>query len=155
MASAIAALAMLSVLDPAPAAAADRDRWIDCSTVESANHRRVIVDNLAYVFFASGSAAITPQAATVLDSFIAGYLAPAGCRVMVEGHADRVGPAAYNLRLSRRRARAVAAYLRRNGFAAPIVVLGSGETRPLVQTADGVAEAQNRNVVVVGIERAR
>ncbi len=40
--------------------------------------------------------------------------------------------------------------LARNGVPAPaIVVIGKGETQPLVQTADGVREPQNRRVDIV------
>ena len=52
--------------------------------------------------------------------------------------------------LSLRRANAVKAELVRHGVpAANIVVLGRGATMPLVQTADGVREPQNRRVEIV------
>ena len=151
MSAVIAAMSLFAALDPSLPAELRDGRWLGCGALQTPLGT-VIVDNLAYVFFDTDSATITPQGAAVLDGFVSGYLAPGECRVAVVGHADRVGPATYNLRLSRRRARAVVAYLRRRGFAAPIVIAWHGETRPLLETADGVGEAQNRYVVVVGIE---
>ena len=66
------------------------------------------------------------------------------------GHADRSGDAAYNQRLSQRRAEAVAAELVRDGVArGNISVQAFGESRPLVPTADNVREPQNRRVEIV------
>ena len=70
-------------------------------------------------------------------------------RVQVTGHADRAGADAYNMALSLRRANTVKAELVRNGIAAQsIVVVGRGEEEPLVATADGMREPQNRRVVI-------
>ena len=66
------------------------------------------------------------------------------------GHADRSGSAQYNQRLSQRRADVVAAELVRNGVnRSDIGVSAYGESRPLVPTADGVREPQNRRVEIV------
>ena len=71
-------------------------------------------------------------------------------RIEVAGHADRSGTPAYNQRLSERRAETVAAELVRQGIARnEIAVSAYGETRPLVPTADGVREPQNRRVEIV------
>ncbi|WP_431268185.1 OmpA family protein [Dankookia sp. P2] len=71
-------------------------------------------------------------------------------RIEVAGHADRSGSAEYNQRLSQRRADAVAAELVRQGIARnEIAVSAYGESRPLVPTADGVREPQNRRVEIV------
>jgi OmpA-OmpF porin, OOP family len=71
-------------------------------------------------------------------------------RLEVAGHADRSGTPAHNERLSRRRAEAVAAELVRSGVdRGDIVVTAFGESRPLVPTADGVREPQNRRVEIV------
>jgi outer membrane protein OmpA-like peptidoglycan-associated protein len=73
--------------------------------------------------------------------------------ITVDGNADRVGSAAANRRLSRRRAEAVRAALVRRGFPTDrITVRAFGEERPLVETEDGVAERQNRYAIVM-IER--
>ncbi|MBI0432312.1 OmpA family protein [Roseomonas sp. KE0001] len=71
-------------------------------------------------------------------------------RIEVAGHADRSGSPQYNQRLSQRRADAVAAELVRLGVnRSSIVVQAFGESRPLVPTADGVREPQNRRVEIV------
>ncbi|MFC7475950.1 OmpA family protein [Dankookia sp. GCM10030260] len=71
-------------------------------------------------------------------------------RIEVAGHADRSGSPAYNQRLSQRRADAVAAELVRQGISRnEIAVSAYGESRPLVPTADGVREPQNRRVEIV------
>jgi OmpA-OmpF porin, OOP family len=63
--------------------------------------------------------------------------------------ADRMGSRSYNLRLSRRRAEAVKQELVRRGFRAnAIVVRARGEDRGLVETADGLAEANNRFAMI-------
>ena len=65
-------------------------------------------------------------------------------------HADRSGPENYNMALSLRRANAVKDALVREGVpATAISVVGKGETQPLVPTADGVREPQNRRVEIV------
>ncbi|MCI0752633.1 OmpA family protein [Teichococcus vastitatis] len=71
-------------------------------------------------------------------------------RIEVAGHADRSGTPQYNLRLSQRRADAVSAELVRLAAArSTITVQAFGESRPLVPTADGVREPQNRRVEIV------
>ena len=71
-------------------------------------------------------------------------------RITATGHADRSGPEDYNMALSLRRANAVKDALVRDGVpATAISVIGKGETQPLVQTADGVREPQNRRVEIV------
>jgi outer membrane protein OmpA-like peptidoglycan-associated protein len=58
-------------------------------------------------------------------------------RLLVAGHTDALGDAAYNLALSRRRADAVARLLAAAGVpAGQLVVRGYGETAPLRQPSD-------------------
>jgi outer membrane protein OmpA-like peptidoglycan-associated protein len=71
-------------------------------------------------------------------------------RIEVSGHADRSGTPQYNQRLSQRRADAVAAELERQGVPrSAMTIQAFGESRPLVPTADGVREPQNRRVEIV------
>lgn len=92
---------------------------------------------------------VTPQAAAILDNAAAAYQVCGPTRVWVAGHADRSGPADYNVDLSQRRADNVRAYLARRGIAGGAIATEAfGESRPLVETADGVNEPQNRRVEV-------
>ena len=108
----------------------------------------MIIDRLPYLTFETGSARITVQGAATLDGFVADYDAPAYCEIVIEGHADRVGASEPNLRLSERRANAVADYLRQRGVTAPLAIRFRGEADPMVGTADGVPEFQNRYVSI-------
>lgn len=101
------------------------------------------------VFFAWDRADISPVARQVIEQVAADFKAGKMVRLHLAGHADRSGPEAYNMRLSERRARAVARELEQLGVPASALDLKwYGETRPRVPTADGVREAQNRRVEV-------
>ncbi len=71
-------------------------------------------------------------------------------RLEVNGYTDLSGTAAYNRKLSLRRAETVESELVKDGVArGDIHIHGFGETDPLVQTAQGVREPQNRRVEIV------
>jgi OOP family OmpA-OmpF porin len=71
-------------------------------------------------------------------------------RIEVNGYTDLSGTAAYNQKLSVRRAKSVEAELVRDGVQAnEIAIHGYGESDPLVPTAKGVREPQNRRVEIV------
>lgn len=102
-----------------------------------------------FVFFDSGSTRLSAQARAILDSCAEQARAMDVRELVVEASADRVGAAAHNLRLSRRRGEAVKAYLAGRGYPAErIRVVANGEAVLLVETPDGVAEPQNRYVAV-------
>ncbi|HWH16856.1 MAG TPA: OmpA family protein, partial [Allosphingosinicella sp.] len=62
---------------------------------------------------------------------------------------DRSGSASYNVGLSQRRADAVRSYLAGRGVPnGAMATEAFGESRPLVETADGVREPQNRRVEI-------
>jgi OOP family OmpA-OmpF porin len=54
-------------------------------------------------------------------------------RIDLVGHTDRLGPEAYNQRLSEARANTVKAYLQARGVSAAIHASGRGEAEPKVQ----------------------
>jgi outer membrane protein OmpA-like peptidoglycan-associated protein len=71
-------------------------------------------------------------------------------RIEVNGYTDLSGTAAYNQKLSVRRAQSVEAELVRDGVAEnEISIHGYGESNPLVPTAPGVREPQNRRVEII------
>jgi len=102
------------------------------------------------VFFDWDRADLTARARQIVAEAAQASRTQQTTRLEVAGHADRSGPAEYNQRLSQRRADNVAAELVRNGVPRnAIVVTAFGESRPLVPTADGVREPQNRRVEIV------
>ena len=102
------------------------------------------------VFFDFDKSDLTPQALEIIRAAAANAKAGNVVRLAVTGHADRSGSDRYNQRLSERRARAVTAELGRQGIAQnDIDVAWKGESEPLVPTADGVREPQNRRVHIV------
>ena len=102
------------------------------------------------VFFDWDRADLTARARDIIKEAASNTARAGSTRIEVAGHADRSGDAAYNQRLSQRRADAVASELVRNGVArGAISVQAFGESRPLVPTADNVREPQNRRVEIV------
>ena len=70
----------------------------------------------------------------------------------VVGHTDKSGTDLYNNGLSKRRAANVAAMMEQAGIsAADVATEARGESQVLVETADGVREAQNRRVEVTAV----
>jgi len=102
------------------------------------------------VFFDWDRADLTDRARQIVAEAAKAATSVQVTRIEVAGHADRSGPDGYNLRLSLRRAQAVAAELVRLGVPrSSITTQGFGERHPLVQTADDVCEPRNRRVEIV------
>lgn len=101
------------------------------------------------IFFDWNLAELTARARQIIgEAAEASRAQPA--RIEVAGHADRSGTPQYNLALSRRRAETVAEELIRRGIARQdISITAFGETQPLVATAEGVREPQNRRVEII------
>ena len=102
------------------------------------------------VFFDWNRADLTDRARQIIAEAATARTTVRSTRIEVSGHADRSGSDAYNQALSMRRAEAVAAELTRRGVPrAEMHIQAFGESRPLVPTADGVREPQNRRVEIV------
>jgi OOP family OmpA-OmpF porin len=102
------------------------------------------------VFFDWNSSSVTTEAATIIGEAAKAAKQLAVTRVELTGHADRSGTPAYNQKLSEKRGAAVKNALVQLGIPADeITVVGKGEASPLVPTADGVREPQNRRVEIV------
>jgi outer membrane protein OmpA-like peptidoglycan-associated protein len=101
------------------------------------------------VQFATNSATLTDAGKATLDEladtakrlkFVAGA---------VVGHTDDTGSAAYNQRLSERRAATVARYLEDKGISeSRLAVSGAGESEPVGDNKSAEGRAQNRRVVL-------
>jgi outer membrane protein OmpA-like peptidoglycan-associated protein len=102
------------------------------------------------VFFDWDRSNLSQQALNTIRQAADQFKATGKARITATGHTDRSGPDDYNMALSLRRANAVKDALVRDGVPPmAISVIGKGETQPLVQTADGVREPQNRRVEIV------
>jgi opacity protein-like surface antigen len=102
------------------------------------------------VFFDWDRSNLSAQALNTIKQAADQYKTKGSARVTATGHTDKSGPESYNMALSLRRANTVKDALVRDGVpATAISVIGKGETQPLVQTADGVREPQNRRVEIV------
>ena len=102
------------------------------------------------VFFDWDRSNLSQQAQSTIAQAANTFKQTGAARLTATGHADRSGPENYNMALSLRRANAVKDDLVRNGVpAGAISVVGRGESQPLVPTADGVREPQNRRVEIV------
>ncbi len=102
------------------------------------------------VFFDWDRSNLSAQALNTIKQAAGAYKTKGSARITATGHTDKSGPEAYNMALSLRRANTVKDALVREGVpATAIAVVGRGESQPLVQTADGVREPQNRRVEIV------
>lgn len=101
------------------------------------------------VFFNPDSAELTPQAKAILDNAASAYATCGDAQVMIAGHTDRKGSDQHNVLLSQRIAANVRAYLASRGMPVGVMTTEAfGESRPLVDTEDGVSEPQNRRAEI-------
>jgi OOP family OmpA-OmpF porin len=101
------------------------------------------------VFFDWNKSDITAEASSILDNAANAFATTGQARVQLAGHADKSGSDSYNVGLSQRRADAVKAYMAGKGVPETAVATEAfGESKPLVDTADGVREPQNRRVEI-------
>jgi OOP family OmpA-OmpF porin len=114
-----------------------------------ANEQPACIAGPFMVFFNADSDVLTPQAQAILDNAAAAYRNCGQAQVMIAGHTDRKGEDVYNVGLSQRIAANVRAFLVQRGIPDGVVTTEAfGESRPLVETADGVSEPQNRRAEI-------
>lgn len=105
------------------------------------------------VQFATGSAALTPQAVRTLDQLGRALSSPtlASYHFRIEGHTDTVGTKEANRVLSQTRADAVVAYLASKFGVdkARLEAVGRGSDALKVATPDQIPEPRNRRVQVI------
>jgi outer membrane protein OmpA-like peptidoglycan-associated protein len=103
----------------------------------------------AVVYFAFDKATLTPEAEQTLNGLVADVKGRQLGGVTVGGHTDTAGPAEYNMKLSQRRANAVAGYLTKEGIPAEIITTEAfGETDLAVPTPDNTPKQANRRATV-------
>jgi outer membrane protein OmpA-like peptidoglycan-associated protein len=116
---------------------------------DTAAEREMMTDKYL-VFFGLNQSKLTPEAREVVAKAAEQFKETGAVQVNVTGHTDTTGSAAYNLRLSKKRADAVADELVRLGVpATAITTVGEGQTNLLIPTGDGVNEPQNRRAEIV------
>ena len=102
------------------------------------------------VFFDWDRADLTDRARQIISEAAQASTRVQATNIEVQGNADLSGTHAYNQRLSLRRAQTVAAELVRDGVPrTAITIQAFGDSRPLVPTAPGVREPQNRRVAII------
>lgn len=101
------------------------------------------------IYFSSGSAAISPEGANMLDQAARTYREGKPIIMVVIGGSDSTGPASVNLRLSQIRADNVLQGLIARGIPVErFQVLAKGGTEPSVPAPEGTPEARNRRVEI-------
>jgi outer membrane protein OmpA-like peptidoglycan-associated protein len=101
------------------------------------------------VQFALNSAELTAAGKATLDEMADNLARLKFISGTVTGHTDSSGEAAYNQKLSERRAKTVAGYLEGKGIAAGrLEASGAGESQPIADNATSEGRAKNRRVVL-------
>ena len=99
---------------------------------------------------ATGSATVASAFLPALRDVARSLNAHPNSTVLVAGHTDNVGTAAYNQQLSEQRALAVARILIREGVpSSRITYSGRGYNEPIASNATAAGRAQNRRVEIV------
>lgn len=101
------------------------------------------------ILFEFDSWTLTGEDLAVLTQAVDTARAGGQSRITIVGHTDTAGDAAYNQRLSLRRAKvAMEAMIDMGARRAAISISGAGESNLAVQTGNGVREAKNRRDVI-------
>ncbi len=102
------------------------------------------------IYFDSGSAKVSGDSKPLMDEVLAEAKRRDSRDISLNGHTDRAGDAAYNMKLSLERADTVKKLLLDQGVRPEYISIEYyGESKPVVPTADNVSEPQNRRVEVV------
>ena len=112
-------------------------------------HEKLVLRGVHFDF---NKAKIRPEDMPVLDEAAETLRANPSMRVEVNGYTDAIGSEAYNLRLSKRRAEAVVAYLESKGISADrLIPQGFGKTNFVATNKTAEGRAQNRRVELIPV----
>jgi outer membrane protein OmpA-like peptidoglycan-associated protein len=118
-----------------------------CQVMVSAEEKMSIS---ADVLFDFDKSELRPDGVSELAPLLQAMQADSQLTAMIVGHTDSVGPEAYNLGLSERRAQAVANYLMDGGIGADRLKMeGRGESEPRASNDTKEGRQQNRRVEIV------
>ncbi len=103
------------------------------------------------IYFDNGKYTLNITSQKILQRMKNEILKKGSCAITIIGHSDRKGDDALNKKLSLKRANEVKNLIESFGLTniVDIRVVSYGENDPIVKTADGVSEAQNRRVEIL------
>lgn len=108
------------------------------------------------ISFASGSAEISPEFASILDSFAETLKHYTNTTIAIYGFTDNTGSDSVNLPLSRQRAANVRDYLVNKGVAANrFHIEGRGSSNPIADNSTKAGRAKNRRVEIYVADKAQ
>lgn len=128
----------------------DMGAWPPKQVVAAAPQPKLISEYIVYFDFDKHN--LRPDAIDILKQVKADSISVKPEKIYVSGNADRSGSDKYNKKLSERRAKAVANYLKKIGVPAELTTESFGESLPRKETPDGVKEAENRYSIIRFIE---
>ena len=147
---ALAALEALRIKDSTEAEArrlADLNVRHPVDTVTILERGKTIV--LKGINFESGKATLTNDSEGALRTALNALLASETVNVLIVGHTDKVGKAAYNKKLSLRRAQTVKSWLIKHKISARrLTVAGKGFDEPIDDNSTPYGRANNRRIEV-------
>jgi OmpA-OmpF porin, OOP family len=100
------------------------------------------------VIFATNSADLIPESNGVLNTTAASLKPYPNLVIEVRGYTDSTGSAAYNLKLSQRRAESVMRYLQQQGLTNPMQAKGYGKEDPIADNTTKEGQLANRRVTL-------
>jgi outer membrane protein OmpA-like peptidoglycan-associated protein len=113
------------------------------------SHEKVVLRGVHFDF---AKAKIRPEDMPVLDEAAEILSAHPNMKVEVNGYTDAIGSYSYNLRLSKRRADAVVAYLESKGISSDrLIPQGFGKTNFVATNKTAEGRAQNRRVELIPV----
>jgi OmpA-OmpF porin, OOP family len=116
-------------------------------TEEECLNRFDVLSKTGAIYFRTGSARLDPASKPVLDEVVGVVTKCPKLKVEVSGHTDAIGSDQDNLKLSERRAGAVADFIRAAGIpAAQISSVGYGATKPVAANDTPEHRALNRRI---------
>ena len=122
----------------------------ECQDGTCGTEPQKVVYTAAPTLFAFDSAKLNTADKDALDNAVKQIKAENPDRVLVKGYADTTGSAAYNVKLSQKRADAVADYLVKEGVCSKkVTAKGYGATTAFDANATAAGRAHNRRAEIV------